>query len=191
LGGPVRVALRGDRIDRASRLRAWSGLSRFSGVLERDVVKGRQSCSKGPPACPHNRLVASSSPPRSPARIGFPDGGGIVFNFPGLWRERGGRGESLPRGIRSCRQKSRPGLCPRQTLSRQELAAPTETGSTLDRDGFESEGLRGAPVRLPLIPPTRHPPTLKCGPSPFISPAFSDFLRYHAPFDQFVQKARS
>jgi hypothetical protein len=51
------------------------------------------------------------------------------LNFPGLWRGRH-RGQSLPREIGSGRQKSRPSLWPRQTVSRQEFAAPTETGST-------------------------------------------------------------
>jgi hypothetical protein len=35
-------------------------------------------------------------------------------------------------------QKSEAGLWPRQSFSRQELAAPPETGSTLDRDGLAS-----------------------------------------------------
>jgi hypothetical protein len=83
-----------------------------------------------------------------PAQIRFRGASGIVFNFPGLWRERRGRGESLSPGIRSCRQKSWRGLWPRQTFSRRELAVPTETGSTLDRDGFESEGLRRQAQRL-------------------------------------------
>jgi hypothetical protein len=74
-------------------------------------------------------------PPRSPAQLRFPGACGIVFNFPGLWRERRGRGESLRGGIASRGQKSRSGLWPRQTLSRQELAASA-------RDGFESRQRR-------------------------------------------------
>jgi hypothetical protein len=66
----------------------------------------------------------------------FRDTSGIVFNFPGLWRKRRGRGESLSREIQSSRQKSRRGLWPGQTFSRQEFAVVTETGSTVDGDGF-------------------------------------------------------
>jgi hypothetical protein len=60
---------------------------------------------------------------------------------------RRARGESLSREIRSCRQQSRSGLCPRQTFSRQELAGLTETGSTADRDGFVPAGHRDRRVR--------------------------------------------
>jgi hypothetical protein len=58
--------------------------------------------------------------------------------FPGVWRERRGRGESLSRGRGSRGQKYGPGLWPLQTFSRQEFAVLTETGSTADGDGFES-----------------------------------------------------
>jgi hypothetical protein len=81
----------------------------------------------------------------SVAQIWFPGAGGMVFNFPGLWRGARARGQSLG-GIGSCRQKSRPGLWPHQTVSRRELAAPTKTGSTVDRERFDSEEVGCGPV---------------------------------------------
>jgi hypothetical protein len=59
-------------------------------------------------------------------------------NLPRLWRGRRGGGQSLSRGMGNVRRKSQPGLCLRETVSRQEFAALTETGSTLDGDWFES-----------------------------------------------------
>ena len=75
-------------------------------------------------------------PPRSPAQLRFPAASGNVFIFPGLWRGRRGTSESLAREIGGPRQKLRPGLWHRKTFSRREFAVLTETGSTVDRDGF-------------------------------------------------------
>ena len=77
------------------------------------------------------------APPRSPAQLRFPGAVGIVFNFPRPCRQRRQTGQSLPRGIRRHRQKCRPRLSARQTLSRRNSRSRTETGSNLDGDGFE------------------------------------------------------
>jgi hypothetical protein len=77
-------------------------------------------------------------PPRSPAQSRFPGGVGIVFDFPRLCARRGGIARSLPPGIGRCRQKRRPGLWSRQTVSRRNSRARSETGSNVGRDGFES-----------------------------------------------------
>jgi hypothetical protein len=52
-----------------------------------------------------------------------------------------GPARSLSAGIGQCREKCRPGLCPRQTFSRGNSRSRTETGSNIGRDQFESQCL--------------------------------------------------
>ncbi len=104
-----------------------------------------------------SRIIACSAvrvlpaPPRSPAKLRFPGAVGIVFNIPRLCRWRPGIARSLSPGIGKCRQKCRPGLWPRQTLSRRNSRSRTETGSNVGRDRFESSD--AAQARWGLIPP--------------------------------------
>jgi hypothetical protein len=82
-----------------------------------------------------------------PAR--FPGAVGIVFDFPRLCRWRGEIAQSLPPRIGRCRQKCRPGLWPRQTVSGRNSAREEETGSNVGRDRFESQMLGRRPAERP------------------------------------------
>src|SRR6516164_2738323 len=83
----------------------------------------------------HNRLVASlslASPTTQSCAKTVSERRGNVFNFPRLWRVQRRESQSLWPERAVVARKSLSGLWPRQTLSRRETAALTETGSTAD-----------------------------------------------------------
>jgi hypothetical protein len=83
---------------------------------------------------PHTRLRYFCSPQHTDSAL-----------YPTAFRGLAARDARLPisvSGIRHYRQKCRPSLWPRQSFSRQEFAARTETGSTLARDWFDKAPIR-------------------------------------------------
>ena len=66
----------------------------------------------------------------------------------------------LSPGIGGCCQKCRPGLWPRQALSRRNFRSRAETGSNVSRDPFEAGGMRSDTARRGCCRPDRHNPRL-------------------------------
>ncbi len=120
---------------RVSNRRTWASGS----GSDRDAAsRGIRSCSfpmtvgRRSKSCrPHHAVLRKS---------GFLPPGNVSLTFRGFGAGR--RGNLCRAKLGSLRQKSGPSLWPRQTVSRQEFAGLTETGSNCRRDRFESGGSR-------------------------------------------------
>ena len=82
---------------------------------------------------------------RDVAQFRFPGALGLVFDFPWLCRRRHDIPRSHLAGIGRRRQKCPSSLWARQTFSRRNSLARTETGSNVGRDRFESRCAPSAP----------------------------------------------